>query len=164
MMTASATPNPTDRRQDGEGDAPRAYFDSDAATIRLPAHWRFQLVSGSAANEAQASGTRGTIDVPGHWQLQGHGEPAYTNVRYPFPVDPPHVPDDNPAGEYRTTFDLPSGWPGGAAVLRFLGVDSLFTAWLNGTEVGSSSGSRLTTEFAVGELLRREKNELTVLV
>ena len=53
-----------------------------------------------------------TIEVPGHWQLQGHGRPAYTNVRYPFPLDPPHVPDENPTGAYRRTFDLPADWPG----------------------------------------------------
>ncbi len=28
------------------------------------------------------------IQVPGNWQLQGHGLPMYTNSQYPFPIDP----------------------------------------------------------------------------
>ena len=96
--------------------------------------------------------------------MQGHGRPAYTNVRYPFPVDPPHVPDENPTGEYRRTFDLPPGWTDKQAVLRFLGVDSAFTVWLNGIELGWSTGSRLTTEFDVGALLRPTGNSLAVRV
>ncbi|HEY7047977.1 MAG TPA: glycoside hydrolase family 2 TIM barrel-domain containing protein [Jatrophihabitantaceae bacterium] len=134
--------------------SPRAHTRSDAAQLDLNGAWRFRLDDGPET----------AIEVPGHWQLQGHGRPAYTNVRFPFPVDPPHVPDENPTGEYRRTFDLPDGWPGGAAVLRFLGVDSAFTVWLNGTELGRSTGSRLTTEFDVGPLLRPAGNELVVRV
>jgi beta-galactosidase len=128
---------------------------SDAPRLDLNGTWRFRL----AGKEGYAR-----IQVPGHWQLSGFGAPAYTNVRYPFPIDPPHVPDDNPTAEYRRSFDLPPDWPGCAGVLRFLGVDSAFTAWLNGTELGWSTGSRLTTEFDVGALLRRAGNELTVHV
>ena len=95
-----------------------------------------------------------TIPVPGHWQFHGYGAPAYTNVPYPFPVDPPFVPDENPTGEYRRTFELDATWPAGAAVLRFDGVDSAFTAFCNGVELGWSTGSRLPVEFDVGHLLR----------
>ncbi len=134
---------------------PRAHAVSDAPRLDLNGTWRFRL----AGKEGY---TR--IEVPGHWQLSGFGAPAYTNVRYPFPIEPPHVPDDNATAEYRRRFDLPADWPGRAGVLRFLGVDSAFTAWLNGTELGWSTGSRLTTEFDVGALLRRAGNELTVHV
>ncbi|HEY3715480.1 MAG TPA: glycoside hydrolase family 2 TIM barrel-domain containing protein [Jatrophihabitantaceae bacterium] len=134
--------------------APRAYTTSDAAHVDLNGTWRFRLDGRPETS----------IEVPGHWQLQGHGAPAYTNVRYPFPVDPPNVPDENPTGEYRRSFDLPSDWPSGGAVLRFLGVDSAFTAWLNDTELGWSTGSRLPTEFDVGGLLRPTGNTLTVRV
>ncbi|HEY3086885.1 MAG TPA: glycoside hydrolase family 2 TIM barrel-domain containing protein [Jatrophihabitantaceae bacterium] len=134
---------------------PRAHAVSDAPRLDLNGTWRFRL----AGKEGY---TR--IEVPGHWQLSGFGAPAYTNVRYPFPIEPPHVPDDNATAEYRRRFDLPADWPGHGAVLRFLGVDSAFTAWLNGTELGWSTGSRLTTEFDVGALLLRAGNELTVHV
>lgn len=51
-----------------------------------------------------------TMPVPSHWVLHGHGKPAYQNVQYPFPVDPPFVPDENPTGDYRLTFDMPKDW------------------------------------------------------
>ncbi|HEY2272447.1 MAG TPA: glycoside hydrolase family 2 TIM barrel-domain containing protein, partial [Jatrophihabitantaceae bacterium] len=170
MSAYSSPPSLTDRSPGTGRLAPRAHFRSDAPRLDLSGQWAFRLASGLddltpsfGAADLNASGW-GSIEVPGHWQLQGHGKPAYTNVRYPFPVDPPHVPDENPTGEYRTSFSLPSDWPAGDAVLRFLGVDSQFTVWLNGTELGWSTGSRLTTEFAVGPLLRPGPNVLAVRV
>ncbi len=147
-----------------------AYFDSDAPTVDLNGLWRFHLAA--RADLVTPGFDRpdfdddawGAIAVPGHWQLQGHGRPAYTNNRYPFPIDPPWVPDENPTGEYRRSFDVPQDWPAGAAALRFLGVDSAFTVWLNGVELGWSTGSRLTSEFDVGDLLRPAGNVLAVRV
>ena len=40
------------------------------------------------------------ITVPSCWEFSGYGSHQYTNYDYPFPVDPPFVPDDNPAGLY----------------------------------------------------------------
>jgi beta-galactosidase len=103
--------------------------------------------------------------VPSHWQLHGYGAPAYTNVAYPFPVEPPHVPDENPTGDYVRRFAVPAAWAGTDAVLRFEGVDSCLRAWLNGVELGVAMGSRLPTEFDVGALLRPgEENLLAVRV
>ena len=36
------------------------------------------------------------IEVPSCWQNAGYDRHQYTNVRYPFPYDPPYVPDENP--------------------------------------------------------------------
>jgi beta-galactosidase len=103
--------------------------------------------------------------VPSHWQLHGYGAPAYTNVVYPFPVEPPHVPDENPTGDHRRTFSVPRDWSATSAVLRFEGADSCLRAWLNGVELGTAMGSRLPTEFDVGEILRPgEDNVLAVRV
>jgi hypothetical protein len=103
--------------------------------------------------------------VPSHWLLHGHGAPAYTNVAYPFPVDPPQVPDEKPTGDHRRTFRVPAAWRGTAAVLRFDGVDSCFRAWLNGVELRTATGSRLPAEFDVGALLRPgEENVLALRV
>jgi beta-galactosidase len=151
---------------------PRSAHRSDAPALSLDGTWQFLLSpSATAAPEGieqddfdADSGAWGTIPVPSHWQLQGHGSPAYTNVRYPFPVDPPRVPSDNPTGSYRRTFDLPDDWPAGPAVLRFDGVDSCGLVLLNGRELGVTRGSRLPTEFAVGELLRPRGNVLAVRV
>ena len=111
------------------------------------------------------------IAVPSCWQLAGvpgpprYGAPAYTNVTYPFPVDPPHVPDRNPAGEYRRRFTLPPDWDsGGSAVVRFDGVDSCFAVFVNGAAVGHSKGSRLVREFDITQLVRLEDNVIAVRV
>ncbi|MCY0879672.1 MAG: DUF4981 domain-containing protein [Firmicutes bacterium] len=104
------------------------------------------------------------IRVPGHWQLQGYGHPHYTNVVYPFPVDPPHVPDENPTGCYRRTFTVPAGWLQYRLYLRFDGVDSAFRVWVNGSDVGYSQGSRLPSEFEITPYIREGANLLAVEV
>jgi beta-galactosidase len=150
---------------------PRAWWPaSDARRVGLGGAWRFRL-SATAQAEDDSFARPGydaarwdVLPVPSHWPLQGYGQPAYTNVRYPFPVDPPYVPTENPTGDHLRTFDLPDDWPGGAAVLRFEGVDSCARVWLNGTELGTFKGSRLPVEFEVGELLRPQQNVLAVRV
>ncbi|KAI1799030.1 glycoside hydrolase family 2 protein [Daldinia bambusicola] len=109
------------------------------------------------------------IKVPGMWQLQGYGKgPQYTNVNFPFPVDPPHVPyDDNECGRYVKRFTVPDRLKDGNNQwrLRFEGVDSAFTVWLNGKEVGYSQGSRNPSEFDVSPFLElRDENILCVEV
>ncbi|MBB4931087.1 beta-galactosidase [Lipingzhangella halophila] len=149
---------------------PRARFRSDAPELDLDCTWRFRLLpradqpTGGFEQPGFDDSGWDTLPVPAHWQLHGHGRPAYTNVSYPFPIDPPHVPDDNPTGDYRRVFDLPHDWPDGPAVLRFDGVDSCFAVWLNGTALGYSTGSRLPTEFDVAPLLRGGRNTLAVRV
>ncbi|RKE11104.1 glycoside hydrolase family 2 TIM barrel-domain containing protein [Catellatospora citrea] len=152
---------------------PRAYPATDAARLSLNGTWRFRLTPtadtpADFADPAYSDGGWDEIAVPSHWPLQRRdgswGNPIYTNVRYPIPVDPPHVPTDNPTGDHRLTFDLPDDWPGGDAVLRFDGIDSCGRIWLNGTELGVTFGSRLPTEYAVGHLLRPVGNTLAVRV
>ena len=106
----------------------------------------------------------GTIRVPGVWQLQGHGAPHYTNVIYPFPVDPPRVPSENPVGVYRRTVEVPAGFAGRPLRLRFEGVDSAFWVLVDGKEVGFSKGSRLVHEFDVTDFVKGPTFELQVRV
>lgn len=106
------------------------------------------------------------IDVPGHWQLQGYGRPHYTNVVFPFPVCPPHVPTENPTGTYHRGFELPPEWDDSHQIrLRFDGVDSAFYLWLNGTQIGYSQGSRNPAEFDVTKhVVRGSPNHVMVQV
>lgn len=153
---------------------PRAWYaSSDAKSFSLNGSWRFRLsATADAQDESFASGGHDAGDwaevaVPGHWVLQGHGSPIYTNHLYPFPVDPPRVPTENPTGDHLRVFDLPGDWPAlgeGDAVLRFDGVESCARVWLNGTDIGEFKGSRLPHEFAVGHLLRAAGNVLAVRV
>lgn len=95
------------------------------------------------------------VHVPGMWQLQGFGRgPQYTNVPYPFPCVPPHVPvDDNECGRYVRTFTVGPEADGHQIRLRFEGVDSAFIVWVNGHPVGYSQGSRNPSEFDITDLV-----------
>ncbi|KAG6031191.1 hypothetical protein E4U41_007652 [Claviceps citrina] len=106
------------------------------------------------------------LTVPGHWQLQGFGKPWYTNVQYPIPVCPPHVPTENPTGTYRHLFQVPTTWDADSQLrLRFDGVDSAYHVWVNGLLVGYAQGSRNPAEFDVTDYVDREgSNELVVRV
>ncbi|XVV15748.1 glycoside hydrolase family 2 TIM barrel-domain containing protein [Actinoplanes sp. CA-131856] len=145
---------------------PRARVATDAGVLSLDGLWRFAW--SPTAETGKRPGDPGEdwdeIPVPGHWQLYGYGSPAYTNVRYPFPIDPPRVPEANPTGEYRRIVHRPEDWDGGRVLLRFDGVDSWFEVWLNGVSIGSSSGSRLTVEFDVTEALTGGDDVLAVRV
>ncbi|MGP6139880.1 glycoside hydrolase family 2 TIM barrel-domain containing protein [Jeotgalibaca sp. A127] len=105
-----------------------------------------------------------TMPVPAHWELNGHGRPHYTNVQYPFPVDPPHIPSDNPTGLYRKNFNFNKADDNERAILRFEGVDSAFHVWVNGEEVGYSTGSREPSEFDITDHIREGENTLAVKV
>ena len=148
----------------------RAWLRSDTPRIGLDGEWAFRLSPRADAPEDFAEKDHDDsgwdrLPVPSHWQLHGYGAPAYTNVRFPFPVDPPFVPDENPTGDYRRRFAVPEDWRDRDAVLRFEGVDSCLCAWLNGEPVGTSMGSRLPVEFDVGWMLRPgEENVLAVRV
>ena len=104
------------------------------------------------------------VPVPSSWQMQGYGHPQYTNVDYPFPVDPPHVPTENPTGCFRRTFYVPDEWLNRYVTLRFEGVDSAFHVWINGAAVGYSQGSRLPSEFDISNYLRPASNSISVRV
>jgi beta-galactosidase/beta-glucuronidase len=137
----------------------------------LSGTWRFRLVDRPRAiphDFAQPSyddESWALLAVPSHWQLHGFGRPQYTNVGYPFPVDPPRVPSDNPTGCYRVAVDLSDDWTGGdRVVLRFEGVDSAFHVWWNGALVGYSQGSRLPSEFDVTSFVHQDANILAVAV
>ncbi|KAK7317355.1 hypothetical protein RJT34_01507 [Clitoria ternatea] len=90
-----------------------------------------------------------TLPVPSNWQLHGFDCPIYTNVVYPFPLDPPYVPKENPTGCYRVCFHIPKEWEGRRILLHFEAVDSAFCAWINGHPIGYSQDSRLPAEFEI---------------
>ena len=155
---------------------PRAHLADDPGVISLDGTWTFAFyptdpepfvnVEEPWPEPAGQTETR-DIDVPSHWVLRGegvYGRPAYTNVDFPFPVDPPFPPGTNPVGDYRRTVELPADWQGGVVALRFDGVDSQATVWVNGTWVGMARGSRLSHEFDVTGAVRPGLNRVTVRV
>jgi beta-galactosidase len=156
--------------------APMATFSTDAPVLSLDGFWRFRYWP--TAQEAPLGVEQPRFDdsewdelpVPSSWVMPwhdrrldaAHGAPAYTNVQYPFPVDPPFPPDVNPVGDHRLRFVterlLPRTW------LRFGGIEGAGTVWLNGTLLGTTRGSRLPTLFDVSDVVRLGENVLVVRV
>jgi beta-galactosidase/evolved beta-galactosidase subunit alpha len=138
--------------------------------LSLNGMWRFHYAP--TPTEAPRGYAAATYDdagwdhlpVPGNWQMHGYGRPHYTNVRYPFAIDPPCVPSDNPTGSYRQHFFVPNEWAGRRFILRFDGVDSAFEVHVNGRYVGFSKGSRVPAEFDVTAHVQPGENLLAVRV
>ncbi|WP_219815163.1 MULTISPECIES: glycoside hydrolase family 2 TIM barrel-domain containing protein [unclassified Rathayibacter] len=170
----------------GRRRAARSWLHTDAPALPLDGEWRFRLLPaapgtpGGAGVLPEGEGVDAVGDesfddsgwdlmrVPSHWVLQGDGRyglPAYTNVQFPFPTEPPFVPDANPTGDYRRTVVIPEEWDSAeAVVLRFDGVESRYRVWVNGVEIGIGSGSRLAQEFDVTGVVRPGENLVVVRV
>ena len=160
--------------------APRAYFTPypDETTARtfdrtaspwfklLNGNWKFHWAPTPAEAPAAFDQTADWADlpVPSCWQMHGYGRPHYTNVQFPFPVDPPYVPTENPTGTYVRDFFIGDDWNGRQIRLRFEGVDSAFHVWINGKPVGFSKGSRLPSEFDITARVRPGQNQIAVRV
>ena len=120
-----------------------AYFDRDADVPETVENWD-------------------TIPVPSCWQLQGYENPNYSNINYPYPCDPPYVPDDNPCGVYEREFSLERKW--GKVYFVLEGVSSCAYLYINGTYVGFTQGSHLQAEFDITDCIRQGSNTLRVKV
>ena len=104
------------------------------------------------------------IQVPSVWQMAGYDTHQYTNIRYPFPFDPPYVPQDIPCGAYVHNFEYSRDEKASKAFLNFEGVDSCFYVWINGSYIGYSQVSHMTSEFDVTDVLQDGTNTVAVLV
>ena len=154
---------------------PRATITTEAPSIDLNGPWKFSWSAtvAEAVPDAESpeldDGDWAELVVPSNWQFNGYGSPWYTNVVYPFPIEPPEVPTANPTGSYRRHVSVDPEWlaeagRGGLIVLRFDGVDSLAVVWVNGRRVGRIVGSRLPAEFDVTEHVVAGDNLVTVVV
>ncbi len=162
--------------------APRAYFFSYDSVAQARSFARetsslFQLLSGQwnfqffehplqvpEAFTSHFMSDWGSITVPGMWQMEGHGKLQYTDEGFPFPIDVPYVPTNNPTGAYQRIFSLSEGWQGKQTLIKFDGVETYFEVYVNGQYVGFSKGSRLTAEFDISALVKTGDNLLCVRV
>ena len=114
--------------------------------------------------ENSASMFSDKIKVPCSWQFAGYDVPQYLNISYPFPVDPPYVPIDNPAGVYATDFEIADEWIVRDTFIVFEGVNSCLELYINGNRVGWTQGSRMPSEFDITSYVRVGKNRLVAKV
>lgn len=126
--------------------------------IMLNGEWRFAFFeNGDRAGNIEEWET---IEVPSCWQLKGYENPNYTNINYPFPCDPPYVPDINPTGVYERSFQIEDGSL--ETYFVFEGVSSEAELYINGKYVGRTQGSRLTAEFDITEFVSSGTNTARV--
>ena len=142
-------------------------------TCSLNGQWDFRLFDApesvpesllSTTLSAEEGSLWQPIVVPSNWQLQGYDKPIYCNVKYPFAVNPPVVPKDNPTGCYRTVFTVTKEQLSQRNHIVFEGVNSAFHLWCNGEYVGYSQDSRLPAEFDITKILVEGENRLAVMV
>ncbi|OZB90923.1 glycoside hydrolase family 2 TIM barrel-domain containing protein [Paenibacillus sp. XY044] len=132
--------------------------------------WKFQYhesvrdVTDTFYEDAFDASSWEELVVPSCWQTEGYDQLHYTNVNYPIPVDPPYVPDRNPAGLYVREFTVREDWTGKQVYTMFEGVNSCFYLWINGQFAGYSQGSRIPAEFNVSGLIRPGTNRIAVMV
>ena len=139
----------------------RSYYipENEGAMTSLNGVWDFRFYKRDFDAECSASGQ---IDVPSCWQCRGYERPYYTNVVYPFPIDPPFVPAENPMGVYSRTFEIKDTQRRHYVV--FEGVDSCLELYINGEFAGFSQGSRLQSEFDISGYVKTGTNTILVKV
>ncbi|MDF2959162.1 MAG: glycoside hydrolase [Paenibacillus sp.] len=165
-------------------EAPRAYYipygDTESAISSkrgrspfyqtLNGQWKFQYhptvkeVEDGFYELSADVGSWDDLIVPSCWQVKGYDQLHYTNVNYPFPCDPPFVPNENPAGLYVRDFNISEQWDEKEKFVVFEGVNSCFYLWINGEFVGYSQGSRVPAEFNITPYIRSGKNRMAVMV
>lgn len=136
--------------------------------VQLSGPWRFRLFGAPKAVPAELMSTYEAdwdeVEVPHLWQIDGYGKLAYTDEGFPFPVEQPLVPSDDPTGVYQRIVTLPALTPGSREIIRFDGVESYAELYVNGTFIGMTKGSRLSAEFDVTEAVHEGDNLFVVKV
>lgn len=139
----------------------RAYYIPEGKNVfsSLNGIWQFDFY---ACDDDETPVKSGQIDVPSCWQCRGYEKPYYTNVIYPFPVDPPFVPMDNPMGVYTRKFEITDA--GRQQYVVFEGSSSCLELYINSQFVGWSQGSHLQAEFDITPYVHPGANEITAKV
>lgn len=130
---------------------------------KLCGTWNFKYFESEA--DAVTEGIEwDEVKVPSCWQTTGYEKPYYTNVNYPYPVDPPYVPDINPCGVYKREFEIDEEWDKRETYIIFEGVSSFLYLYINGSYVGCSQGSHLQAEFNITPYVKKGKNTVIAKV
>ncbi len=143
--------------------APRSYYIPDGVSEYnlLNGNWNFKYYARDI-DVPETIDNWDIIPVPSCWQIEGYDTVNYSNQEYPFPVDPPYAPDDNPCGVYNREFKIEKLW--GKVYFVLEGVSSCAFVYVNGNYVGFTQGSHLQAEFDITKFAFEGENEITVKV
>lgn len=133
--------------------------------------WRFKLYDNPKSVEANFYNPQydtslwQQIPVPSNWQFHTKDFPLYTNLVYPYKIDPPKVPSEyNPTGCYIKEFEIPKEWEDNQVFIHFGSVNSAFYIWINGEKVGYSEGSKTPAEFNITKFIKKGINTIALKV
>ena len=132
-----------------------------SSQVTLLSDWKFAYFD-KITDEAFACTPTTDIKVPSCWQILGYDSHQYTNVRYPFPYDPPYIRKDNPCGVYQTEYVIENA--DGKYYINFEGADSCLYLFVNDEFVGYSTVSHSSAEFDITAKLHVGANEIKVVV
>ncbi len=105
------------------------------------------------------------IPVPSNWQFHSKDFPVYSNIIYPYEINPPNMPRDyNPVGLYHKIFEIDNEWSDKEVFIHFGGVNSAFYLWINGQKIGYSEGSKTPAEFNITNYINNGKNSMFLQV
>ncbi len=134
----------------------------------LSGPWRFRLFAGPKSVPGDAlddfKDDWDSVEVPHLWQVDGYGHLQYTDEGFPFPVDQPRVPSNDPTGVYQRMVRIQAPADGARKILRFDGVESYGEIYVNGSYVGMTKGSRLSAEFDITDFIHEGDNLIAVKV
>ncbi len=141
----------------------RAYYipENEGAYTLLNGIWNFKYYEADFLEEKDIEKWEST-EVPSCWQLKGFGNPNYSDTAYPYPVDAPFVPDENPLGIYMREFEIKNA--DNRHYIVFEGVSSNLQLFINGKYVGYTQGSHLQAEFDITDFVVEGKNTVVAKV
>lgn len=145
----------------------RGDYKSSPLYLSLNGFWKFKFSENPSKSPQDFFQTAfdvsewDSIPVPSNWEMQGYGVPIYTNIKYPFPKNPPFIPeDDNPVGSYRRSFNLPESWKDHKVILHFDGSTAGMNVWVNGRKVGYVQSTKNPSEFDITDFVLPGDNQI----
>jgi len=150
---------------ESEDGALKGVKERSANFMTLNGYWKFNWVKDAGQRPLDFYKTDyndkgwSPIPVPGIWEVNGFGDPLYTNIPYPwsnqFANNPPIVPsENNHVGSYRKEIFIPGSWKGKEVLAHFGSVTSNMYLWVNGQFVGYSEDSKMEAEFDLTKYLK----------
>lgn len=139
----------------------RAYYIPKSGYTLLNGMWDFKYFD-CDYEETYIEKEWEKIDVPSCWQLRGYEKPNYTNIAYPYPYEPPYIPDNNPMGIYRRDIEIED--TDRETYIVFEGVSSCLELFINDQYAGYSQGSHLQAEFDISKFVKNGTNSVTAKV
>ena len=154
-------------------EARKGVYEASSRMQLLNGTWKFYYVDAYAKLPANITDAGvdtkewADIQVPGNWEVQGHGTAIYVNHPFEFKPrnpQPPQLPEETPVGVYNRKFTVPAAWDGHHVFFHLSGAKSGVYVYINGHQVGYSENSKTTVDYLINKYLKPGENEVTLKI